>query len=231
MRDSKATAAAWTPAFFSHFDDIRVINLPRRTDRRAQVTAELARMGLSGSPKVAFFDAIEPVEAGTFTSKGARGVYLSQLAILETAADCGRSVLILEDDVDFRRTVWDFTMPSAWDIVYGGYYAADFSDLPNSDIIGAHCMGFSARAVWRLAPYLRELLTLTDHPPIDGAYVWFRRAGTELITVFAEPALAEQRSSRTDIAAQRWFDRTPGLREAVGLARRARRAIHRNFRD
>lgn len=212
---------------FDRFDVIRVINLPYRTDRRADMIAELRRVGLHGDPRVAFFDAIAPDDAGTFTSKGAHGVYRSHLAILEEAAAAGRSVLILEDDVDFASGVRDFVLPERWSIFYGAHYASDPADLHNSDIIGAHFMGFSAEAARRIAPYLRAILASGDHPPIDGAYVWFRRAHPDVATVFADPALAEQRSSRTDIADLRWFDRSPGLRQGVSLARRVKRALRR----
>ena len=43
------------------------------------------------------------------------------------------------------------------------------------------------------------------------------------MTVFAE--LGYQRSSRTDVGAQKWFDRIIGVRDVVGLARRIRRRL------
>ena len=62
-------------------------------------------------------------------------------------------------------------------------------------------------------------------PPIDGAFVWFRRARPDLVTVFAD--LGYQRSSRTDVGAKKWFDRIIGVRELVGLARRVVRRLRR----
>ncbi len=213
---------------FDHFDAVRIINLKHRTDRRAQMEGELRRLGASGDPRVAFFDACRFDQPGTFTSIGARGVYHSQLAILEEAAAQGSSVLILEDDVDFTSTARDTTLPADWQIFYGGHYASRPEDLRDSDIIGAHCMGFRADVVPALATYLRGLLALDDHPPIDGAYVWYRRAHPEIVTHFAVPPIANQRPSRTDIADQRFFDRWPGLREAAGLARRGKRLAARD---
>lgn len=212
---------------FDYFDAVRIINLAHRTDRRQQMLGELRRLGAQDDPRVAFFDACRFDAAGSFTSVGARGVYHSHLAILEEAAAAGRSVLILEDDVDFTAAAREATLPAGWQIFYGGHYAATPDDLPNSDIIGAHCMGFRADVVPQLAAYVRGLLELEDHPPIDGAYVWFRRANPQVVTSFAEPPLANQRPSRTDIAAQRFFDRWPGLRQAAGLARASRRAAAR----
>lgn len=212
---------------FDLVDRVRIINLAHRTDRRAQMLGELRRLGVEHDPKVAFFDACRFDDAGSFTSRGARGVFHSHLAILEEAAAAGESVLILEDDADFTPAARDMTVPSGWQILYGGYYAATPDDLPASDIIGAHCMAFSADTVAPLAAYLRHLLTLDDHPPVDGAYVWYRRSHPEVRTVFAQPVVAEQRPSRTDIAALRFFDRLPVLRDAAGAARGLKRAAAR----
>ena len=212
---------------FDAFDLIRIINLPHRRDRRAQMIAELRRVGLAGDPRVAFFAAIRPGDAGDFMSVGARGVFASHLAILEEAAAANASVLILEDDCDFVPGAQDYRAPAAWDIFYGGYYASTPADLAGSDIIGAHMMGFSAEAARRMAAYLRGLRYTGEHPPIDGGYVWFRRAHPEVRTLFAEPPLGNQRPSRTDIADLAFFDRWPGLREAAGLARRLKRAMRR----
>lgn len=213
---------------FDHFDRVRIINLKHRTDRRAEMQGELRRLGAGHDPRVAFFDACRFDEAGTFSSIGARGVYHSHLAILEDAATHGASVLILEDDVDFTATARDAVLPDDWQIFYGGHYATTPDDLHRSDIIGAHCMGFRADVVPRLAAYLRELLGRADHPPVDGAYVWFRRAHPGLVTHFALPPIADQRPSRTDIASLRFFDRWRGLREVAGFARSSKRLVTRH---
>lgn len=214
-----------SPSLFASFETIRIINLAYRTDRRRETTAELHRLRLADDPRVAFFDAISPADSGTFTSKGAHGVYLSHLTLLERAAANGESILILEDDIDFDPAIWSFSLPDEWEIFYGAYYAQNPDDLLNSDIIGAHFMGFTAAAARRLVPYLKTILASGHHPPIDGAYVWFRRAYRDVETVFAPVPLGQQRSSRTDIAELRWFDRWPGFRSAVSLARRVKRML------
>lgn len=207
---------------FDNFDEICIINLAYRTDRRAEMRRELRRVGLENDPRVMFFDAISPEGAGAFSSKGARGVFQSQLAILEQAARRGHSVLILEDDVNFVSGAQDYQLPDGWSIFYGGHYASNPEDLLNSDIIGAHMMGFTASAAKRIHDYLNTLSFTGIHPPIDGAYVWFRRAYPDVRTVFAVPPLGNQRPSRTDIADLRFFDRLPGLREAASLARKVK---------
>ena len=55
---------------------------------------------------------------------------------------------------------------------------------------------------------------------VDGAYHWFRRAHPELVCFIAEPPLAYQRASRTDIHALSWRDRVPLVRELVAFGRK-----------
>ncbi|MBJ7499692.1 MAG: hypothetical protein JHC57_08065 [Sphingopyxis sp.] len=207
---------------FDHFDAIRIVNLAQRTDRRREMDRELARVGLAGDPRVAYFSAIRPVDAGRFTSIGAHGVYLSQKMLLREAAAAGRSLLILEDDCLFLPGAADREFGNDWDIFYGGYTASDPQELLKSDIQGAHMMGFSALGARLVSEYLEQLTCEGIHPPIDAAYVWFRRANPEVRTTFADPPLAGQRPSRSDIAALAWYDRVPLVRSAAALARALR---------
>lgn len=209
------------------FDQIRIINLPYRTDRRADMLRELARIGLADDPRVSFFEAIRPADQGDFYSVGARGVYLSHLQILREAADAGMNVLILEDDCQFTPAALSAgNLPdpaTPWDIFYGGYEATDPGDLYTSDIVGAHMMGFTANTARRLCDYLDNLVYDGAHPPIDGAYVWFRRANDDIRTAFAVPQLAVQRSSRSDVGNLRLHDRITMLRPILAFARRIKR--------
>lgn len=208
--------------------------------------AQLARVGLLGDPRVAFFDALSFSDPGPFLRRGSHGAFMSHLALLQEAAAAGRSVLILQDDCDFLLPeINDFSMPEEWDIFYGGYTASDPQNLTESEIIGAHFMGFSSRAAATAASYLSEYLqpgfepdpraaaqpdfNPAIRPPIDGALVWFRRANPQLRTVFA--MLGVQRSSRTDIGDQRWFDKVVGLRVLAGFARRILKRAGVNRRD
>ena len=215
---------------FDHFDEIRIINLPSRKDRRALMLGELRRVGLEDDPRVEFFDALSFADAGSFTSPGARGVFHSQLEILEQAARRGHSVLILEDDVDFVDGVENYRLNGDWAIFYGGYYPEDPQNLHESDIVGAHMMGFSAAIVPQVAAYLRSISVEGIHPPIDGAYVWFRRAHPEVPTLFATPALGHQRPSRSDIADLQFYDRVPVLRQGASAARSVKRRFKNLFR-
>ena len=226
---------------FNSFDRIRIVNLPHRKDRRAEMERELRRIGLEREPRVAFFPAVATAEKGPFWRPGDNGCFLSHFSILKEAAEAGDSVLILEDDCDFLvPQVLEFEMPDSWDVFYGGDLAASNPDnLDDSEIIGSHFMGFSSRAAKAAAKYLTDYLE-PDFPPdpraaaepgfnpairpsIDGAYVWFRRAHPELVTVFSMVGI--QRPSRTDIGQLKWFDRTPGVRELAELARKTARRL------
>lgn len=228
------------PPIFAEFDAIRIINLPYRTDRAADMKGQLRRVGLAEDPRVAFFPAIAPKEAGLFTSRGAYGGCLSYRALVRAAAEAKQSLLVLEDDCDFLLpAIADYRPPAEWDVFYGGYVASDPDDVEGSDIIGAHCMGFSPRAAAIAADYLARYMEpgFAGDPrartepgydpdvraPTDGALVWMRRAHPELKTEFAQ--LAIQRASRTDIGPQRFFDRIPVLRDVVETVRRLRRIV------
>ena len=204
---------------FDPFDRIRIISLPHRTDRRHGMNRELQKMNLAGDPRVAYYPAIRPESPGAFTSIGARGVYASHLNILREAAGAGEAVLILEDDCAFAEAAADCTIETDWDIFYGGYTAHSPDDLHNSDVEGAHMMGFTAGGARRVVDYLDSLDIEGVHPPIDAAYVWFRRAHPEVSTYFAVPSLAGQRPSRSDIATLQWYDRWPLVRQFSNMVR------------
>ncbi len=225
---------------FDFYDRVRIISLKHRTDRRADMRRQLAKVGRLNDPKVSFFDAISADEPGLFASKGCHGCFLSHMNVLIEAAAAGESVLVLEDDCDFAvPAALDVKVPADCDVYWGGYVASDPSNPHDSDIIGAHCVGFSARAAAACAAYMQTFFDPdfvgdpraasepgydpNKRPVSDGAYVWFRRAHPEMVTVFDQ--VAYQRPSRTDIGDQRWFDRTPILRDLADMARRAKHRI------
>lgn len=228
------------PALFAAFDRIRIVNLPSRQDRRNEMERQLSRVELKGDLRVSYFPAVSCVDRGLFPRKGDHGCFQSHFTILKEAAEAGQSVLILEDDCDFLLpAISEFTLPETFDIFYGGYHAADPENLIESDIIGSHFMGFSASGARIAFDYFTRYLdpqfppdpkAATQpgfnpeiRPPIDGGYVWMRRAHPELVTVFA--MLSVQRPSRTDIGEPRWFDRMAGIRDVVEHLRRLRHRV------
>lgn len=228
------------PKIFDAFDRIRIINLEHRSDRRREMVQQLSRVGMLDDPRVSFFKALTGDPTSLFSEPGHHGCYRSYVALLNEAADAGESLLILEDDCDFLvPDIFNYRLPTKWDILYGGYHASNPQNLYESDIIGSHFMGFSASGAATAKSYFSRYLSddfvvdsrasaqsdynPTIRPPIDGALVWFRRAHPELITVFA--MLGFQRPSRTDIGANAFYDRIPGLRFVAGLARRIQRNL------
>lgn len=106
------------------------INLDRRTDRRAEMEAELTKIGMTAER----FPAIE-------RKPGALGCGLSQLAVLRRAKEEGwENVLILEDDFTFLvdratfdqelKTVFDLKIP--YDVImlsYGSTISTPFNSI------------------------------------------------------------------------------------------------------
>ncbi|UZK67747.1 glycosyltransferase family 25 protein [Sphingomonas sp. M1-B02] len=212
---------------FDDFEILRVISLPQRRDRRREMESEIARAGLAGDPRIAFFDALRPSDAGPFSSIGARGCYQSHVKILEEAVRKKASVLILEDDCDLAPDAGSISLGSGWQIFYGGYMPAEPNNLQHSDIIGSHMMGFSREGAQLVLEYLRNLDVDGKHPPIDAAYIWFRRAHPEVTTVFAQPPIGHQRPSRSDIEPGAIYNRLWGVRDMVASVRRLRRTLTR----
>lgn len=221
------------------YDRVRIVSLPERDDRRRQMRRELRSLGVEGDTRVQFFNALKRPDRGPFRSAGSHGCYLSHLAILRDAAQAEESVLILQDDCEFLPDTRSYRLPPGVDVFYGGYEASDPDDLANCDIVGAHFMGFSAKAAGLASNYLTQLLdpsfppdakaaaessfNPTMRPPIDGACVWFRRAHPELVTEFR--LLAVQRSSRSDITPRRTLDRFWATRGLLEGARRLKRFL------
>jgi glycosyl transferase family 25 len=217
---------------FDRFDRIRIVSLPNRVDRRREMAWQLRKVGLENDPRVEFFDALRMDDPGPFLKAGSHGCFLSHLQILRESARANKSVLILQDDCDFLPGIAEYELPKC-DVFYGGYSLIHPGNPHESDIIGAHFMGFSAEAARKAVQYLQDYLSPTFQPdkraseqpdfnprlrpPIDGAFVWFRRAHPELKTEFA--MLSRQRSSKSDVSPG-WADNVPALRQLLAIGRR-----------
>lgn len=233
------------------FGDLVVINLPSRTDRRAEFGQQLGRIGLSyESAGVQLFPAVRPDDAGGFPTIGTRGCFLSHLSVLRGAVRRGADgILVCEDDLNFDTGLGgriDYLSEqlhhASWDIFYGGYetepagQAVDpQGDLvvvtPEEPIICAHFIAFRHSAMVKLVPYLEAILSRPAGDPaggpmhVDGAYNWFRRAHPELVTLAARTPLGYQRASQTNIHQLGWHDRTPVVRQGVSMLRRIRNRL------
>jgi glycosyl transferase family 25 len=238
---------------FATFERIYVINLANRADRRTDMAGELARLGTGfNDPRVRLFEAIRPVDAGSFRSIGARGCFLSQLEVLREAQRDGcRRILMFEDDVDFvpgiaKRlpAILDTLDMRGFGIFYGGYELPDgeghvwpisgplISVSPDRAVRLAHFVGFDRSAIDLLVPYLELMIARSAGSAsggpmdVDGAYCWFRAAHPDLVTWLAQPQLGHQRPSRTDISPPGPLDRLP----MPEILRRHIRAVRRFWR-
>lgn len=219
---------------------VEIINLADRSDRRADTERELEKVGWVGS----FFLAERPAEPGKFESIGARGCFESHLAVLRRNVTTERLIL-LEDDVNFIngfRTYWSILADQLdrieWSICYGGHKMPCTKEgLVNVDadepITSAHFVIFNGRAIHRMVEALENIYAREAGDPnggpmhVDGAYSTIRAQHPDLVTYAFCPSLGYQRSSRTDIGKQKWFDQTTFLRPIVHLARHMKSTLAR----
>jgi len=238
--------------FLKLVDAIYVINLEHRTDRRAEMQAQLARIGLGyDDPRVTLFAAVKPSGAGNFPNIGSRGCYMSHLEILRDAHAKGLdNVLILEDDADFTSLLSEGSpekisqiQQSSWDMFFFGsiYEAAEnitqrndiFSVLPkNAGLKLTHALLLKRDMIAALIPYLEAMAARPLGDPdggpmhVDGAYFWFHRAHPEFTVCFTNQQWVVQRASRTDIHAAGWKDKLP----FIDTARRIKNKLKQAFR-
>ena len=206
--------------------------------------AQLKRLG---SPprlgRLEFFPAIRVSAIDDWPSLGARGCFLSHYTVLKQARDRSlRNILVMEDDCEFKPAIPGFEheivrtlSESPWDIVYLGYWEeANFSGSTtlvrtHLPIMCAHLYAVNGTILDRIVGFLEDVMQRPDGHPAggpqhyDGALTMFRQQNKDVVTLIAEPSLAGQRSSRSDIHS-RWFDKVAGLRT---VANGLRRTIHR----
>ncbi|MEW4566762.1 glycosyltransferase family 25 protein [Tautonia sp. JC769] len=232
------------------FERIVIVSLPSRTDRRRDMGAQLKRAGIPLQPgRVEFFDAIRPESAAGFPSIGARGCFLSHQTLLSQARDDRlANLLVIEDDLSFTpRLLADQDAAIAplracsWDLAYLGYRIFDpppgaspprgATFVPYAGRIDqTHFYAIDGPLISRLVAVLDQIRNRPPgHPEggpmhVDGAFNTFRRQNPDVTTLIALPELGVQRDSRSDIAAGKFFDRVPVLRDLANMARSVRRS-------
>lgn len=234
----------------SLFDRVYVINLPDRTDRRHEMVAQLARIGLEeDDPLVRFFPAVRPADRGDFGSVGERGCFLSHLGVLKDARAMGhRSILILEDDVDWTPAALaanarlEALLTTDWAFLHGGRGhdrpAADgvislVPMTPGREVLLAHFIGLRGEIIGQMVDYLEAILRRPAGSPdggpmhVDGAYSWFRRAHPAVAAYVCDPSVAQQRSSRSDISVPTGWRATAAADWARRLVRPLRALLRR----
>ena len=232
---------------FGPFDQVRIINLVDRPDRRREMVRELERLGVMPA-NAAFYDAHRPGDAGSFPSIGARGCFESHLALLRNARDAGAgSLMILEDDLDFARDARQRLaglIPELfarhWDMFHGAHLLPaggrdGLAQVPSDEsVITASFVGFNGEVLGPLVEFLEAMLRRPagspDYGPmhVDGAYTVFRLLHPQRTTFAAFPTLGRQRSSPSDITPSRMLlDRWSGTRPLASLLRRGYNALRR----
>lgn len=175
------------------FERIVVINLPSRNDRRRQMEAQLRNAGV----RAEFFPGILPNEQSGWPSLGAHG-FLSHRSVHRAALDSdARSVLVLEDDLDFRPDLANLERDLAarispatgattlgatqqsWDFLYLGHFEAQQRTsgtghatpdlLPwTAGLRSTHFYAVGAAALPRLVAYLDEVAQRPAGHPLGG---------------------------------------------------------------
>jgi len=233
---------------FERFEQVRIINLPERADRRRAVERELAAVGVREFPAhMRCFPALRPPPRAP-GEQGPNGALLSHReAIRQALAEGAHSLLILEDDVFFRRPKSDVITRTLramemepWDLIYLGYLEPMDTQLEGTPlarwpgrVIGGHFCGMRRPFMEAILRFMDgfgapdksgEVLNPTHR---DGAFNLFVERHPEFIRVLANPCLAGQRSSRTDLHTLGLADRLPGLRQATGVLRELKNRFSR----
>lgn len=223
-----------------HFQRSYIVNLPERDDRRREMDGELRQAGLcADGERIRYFRAVRPAAAGEFPSLGARGCFMSHLGILKEAIrDRLDNLLVMEDDLalDPRLLAAPEAMrrrlqQGSWDFAYLGHVepcaagAAPGWQEARQPLATTHFYALNGRVLRPLHDHLEACLQRPSGHPlgspmhVDGAYSLFRSQHPEVVTLMAAPSLGGQRSSRSDIYPNKWYDRLPLTRQLAGLAR------------
>jgi hypothetical protein len=231
--------------FSQLFDRIYILNLPDRADRRHEMLAELKAAHFPPPGKrVQFYPAIRPTETAGFPSIGARGCFLSHLGMLKQAKqDRLANVLILEDDLAFSPLLLrhdaelaTLARDTRWDFAYFGHVLAGGASDEKAptleswdrDIVTTHFYAVRGPVIDPLIAFLESVVARRPGDPaggpmhVDGALSTFRRQNPAFTTLVARPSLGGQRSSRSDVAPLKWFDKTPVIRQGISLLRSVR---------
>ncbi len=235
---------------FDLFDQVRIINLPERTDRKAAVQRELARIGIEDlGPDFSFFAARRPpVEPGHSGQLRSNGALISHREVIREALAAGvNTLLVLEDDIFFRAPTPDQLIDleqairtTPWDIIYFGYLEPVEGQLTGGPlaawsgrVIGGHFCGMNRRFMERILAFMDGFGTPDQDGAVlnpthrDGAFNLFIEKNPDLSRRLAVPNLAIQRSSRTDLHPNRFYDRAPILRDVLGAVRALRNHLRR----
>ncbi len=236
-----------TPNLLRTFGAVYLLNLPDRTDRLRESFAALQEIDPAARSLVEVVPGVRATEAHGFPSVGAYGCFQAHLGALRLAQSRGvRSVLILEDDLHVEREMredWPHIelaiAAQPWDVMNIGFHPdfnrpvagpTEASLFPTDEALGlAHCYAVSAKALAPLIAYMEAVLSRpAGHPRggvmhFDGALHHYFVEHPNAVRLRLRRSLVGQRSSRSDIAGARWFDRDlPLVRSTIGGLRSLR---------
>lgn len=154
--------------------------------------------------------------------------------------------MIVEDDLEIsakfktdQAVIVEQLCQQDWDFVYFGHVEEVEQKSPvalvpfSEGVMTAHFYAVNGKIFDRLLGFLEELQQRPPgHPDggpmhLDGAYSTFRAQNPDVVTLIASPNLGWQRSSRSDIHPNPWFDRVPGFRQLAGAARTSKTRLKR----
>jgi hypothetical protein len=158
---------------------IRVINLEHRNDRLSQISAELARMGLTSWERVEGFYGTTATPGSSQMIAGSIGCELSHIAALSEGIPAGTSaIMVCEDDLEFVKSREELELA-----------IAEFLENPLLDVLSIS--GRARGGSFRISDRLRIVVGLVGR----GSYVVKPRAIVPLIEVFAEGLALLQKNS------------------------------------
>ncbi len=237
---------------FDWFDQVYIVNLPNRSDRRQETVAEFARVGVAiPNGKIRFFEATRPTNKEEFPSIGSLGNFISQTRVMKDALDNGfERILVCEDDLhlndfaaDSVKTVLEDLKSSDWTMASLGYLEpttppSDRVGLSpwDGDTLGAQFYAVRGDGIRGFHDYLAVARSRpSGHPQggamfFDGAFNMVRTQVPAIRFYIATPCLAGQRSSRTDLHDLRFYDRQEPFRTIMVYLRKLRNRLWRSGR-
>lgn len=222
---------------FDHFEDKYIISLENRKDRRDRVNRNFASLGFDTTEiGINWFKAFQFEDSLGFPNVGVRGCFMSHLALLEKCVYNNRPMLIMEDDIELTRqelVKWDSSIiHSDWDIIYFGYlhpenlFKNDLFVEYGGQTIGGHFYAIKPQFAAAMVEFMSSCLKRVPGDPKggpmfrDGAFNHYRGLHPEVRTFLANPSLASQFSSRSDLKTKlAFYDRVPIIRNIMNIGR------------
>lgn len=231
----------------SCFDRVYIVNLPERLDRKQETIAEFERFGMEvPNERVRFIEATRPDDAGEFPSIGSLGNLISQTRVLRECMELGLDrVAICEDDIKFNTVAPEAMERIIEDIKTEDWNMASLAYLQPSQRLsephglvkwdtntrGSHVYAVRGEAIKSFHDYLVACRQRpAGHPDggamfFDGAFNMVRRKVPNIRFFIANPSVADQRASRSDLHRLSFFDRVEPFRSAASIARKVKNLI------